>query len=311
MTNHFGTALALSGVVENLAGSGSQGHANGNGSTASFMYPGRMVSDGTSLYVVENQNNQIRKIDLASREVSLFAGNPNTFTGSSDGTGTSASFYSPTGIATDGSYLYVLDGPGRSSKIRKIDIATRAVSTIVQAPAWGLTTKGAPTFVSLSGLATDGTYLYVTENSQPAIYRVKLATGEVTKPYSVEGQSASDTFGTPQGITTDGKSLFFTDVNNSKIGRVELSTGTVSVFAGSGVKGSLDGLGTAASFNQPYGLSTDGTALFVADTYNNRIRKIDIASGAVTPWRARAASVPPIRPLIPLRLASAIPPASR
>ena len=57
---------------------------------------------------------------------------------------------------------------------------------------------------------------------------------------------------------------------------VELSLDTVvTTLAGTGSSGSVNGTGTSASFNLPYGITTDGTNLYVADTYNFLIRKIE------------------------------------
>ena len=61
-----------------------------------------------------------------------------------------------------------------------------------------------------------------------------------------------------------------------------IATGVVTTLAGSGVAGAADGTGTAATFNRPYGITTDGTNLYVADTGNNKIRQIVIATGVVS-----------------------------
>ena len=63
-----------------------------------------------------------------------------------------------------------------------------------------------------------------------------------------------------------------------------MATGTVTTLAGSGEEGDDDGAGAAAEFCCPSGneLSTDGATLFVADTDNNKIRQVDVATGAIT-----------------------------
>ena len=64
---------------------------------------------------------------------------------------------------------------------------------------------------------------------------------------------------------------------------VELSLSTaVTTVAGTGSSGSANGTRTSASFNQPSGITTDGTNLYVADSMNNLIRKIVISTGVVT-----------------------------
>jgi hypothetical protein len=99
---------------------------------------------------------------------------------------------------------------------------------------------------------------------------------------SSDGNSATATFGDPMGICSDGTYLYVTDSGNCTIRKID-ATGTVSTLAGqAGYMGYDDGVSSAAEFNNPLGICTDGASLYVADTYNNMIRKIVIASGAVT-----------------------------
>ena len=72
------------------------------------------------------------------------------------------------------------------------------------------------------------------------------------------------------------------DQSNNKIRKIVIATGEVTTFAGSGSWGSANGTGTAASFNSPQGITTDGTNLYLVDRSNHKIRKIIIASKAVT-----------------------------
>lgn len=81
-------------------------------------------------------------------------------------------------------------------------------------------------------------------------------------------------FNSPAGITTDGVSLYVTDAARNTVLKVDISTGGVSVLAGSGAPGSADGSGTLASFNSPFGVTTDGSGLFLADVNNNTVRYI-------------------------------------
>ena len=66
-------------------------------------------------------------------------------------------------------------------------------------------------------------------------------------------------------------------------GKAEDDANTVTTVAGyAGSTGSVDATGTDARFNYPYGITTDGTDLYVVDTNNNTIRKITVSTGAVT-----------------------------
>ena len=98
-----GVELSLSTVVTTLAGTGSSGSANGTGTSASFSNPRGITTDGTNLYMVDSANHMIRKIVISTSAVTTLAGGSR---GSADGTGTSASFYNPIGITTDGTNLY-------------------------------------------------------------------------------------------------------------------------------------------------------------------------------------------------------------
>jgi len=110
-----GGQLSLSTVVTTLAGTGSSGSANGTGTSASFYSPGGITTDGTNLYVADCSNHLIRKIVISTGAVTTVAGTGSS--GSANGTGTSASFASPTEITTDGTNLYVAG----NHLIRKIE----------------------------------------------------------------------------------------------------------------------------------------------------------------------------------------------
>src|ERR1039457_6834270 len=100
---------------------------------------------------------------------------------------------------------------------------------------------------------------------------------------SLDGAGSEARFMNPQGITTDGTSLFVADTSNNTIRKVVISTGVVTTLAGrAGSWGAADGTGTAALFWGPQGIATDGMNLFVADSLNNTIRKVEISTGVVT-----------------------------
>ncbi|NVN92581.1 MAG: hypothetical protein HXX11_18565 [Desulfuromonadales bacterium] len=122
---------------------------------------------------------------------------------------------------------------------------------------------------------------------------LNLTTASVTSiPYGSKSGVAGITdssgnqalFNRPMSITTDGINYYVADYANHAIRKIDPSTGAVSIFAGSGsgAAGFADGTGTAASFNQPTGITTDGTNLYVADYANHTIRQIVISTKEVT-----------------------------
>ena len=108
-----------------------------------------------------------------------------------------------------------------------------------------------------------------------------VSCGSVDSDYS---STSAGTFSNPSGIIMSGTYLFIADTGTNSIRVIDVSTGYSEIFAGSsaGSAGSTDGTGTAALFNGPSGITTEGTNLYVADTGNNTIRKIVISSGVVS-----------------------------
>jgi sugar lactone lactonase YvrE len=93
------------------------------------------------------------------------------------------------------------------------------------------------------------------------------------------GIGSAASFSAPSDITTDGTNLYVADYGNNTIRQIVIANWTVTTLAGtaSTTGGSTDaptGPGSAASFNGPNGVTTDGTSLYVTDTVNNTIRKI-------------------------------------
>lgn len=286
-----GTALTLTTAVSTIAGSGAPGATdNSVGTLATFWAPDGITSDGLSLYVADVKNQKIRKIVIASGQVSTLAGSG--VPGSSDNTtGTLATFNFPRGVTTDGRNLYVADSGNNT--IRQIVLASGAVSTLAGTGALGSVDFNIGTFASFNapyGITTDGANLYVADYGNNKIRKIVISTAAVTTLAGSGTAGATDnsigtsaTFQHPYGITTDGTNLYVADYGNNKIRKIVIVSGAVTTLAGSGLAGADDNVtGTLATFRGPDGITTDGFNLYVADTGNNTIRKIVLATGAVT-----------------------------
>jgi sugar lactone lactonase YvrE len=160
--NHLIRKITSAGVVTTLAGTGSPGRANGTGTAASFNYPTRVVLDaGGTLYVSDTLNSLIRKITAAG-VVTTLAGSGST--GSTDGTGTAASFGNPQDLAVDASGTVYVSDTG-NNLIRKIT-AAGVVTTLAGSGSAGSTngTGTAASFSTPSGLTMDASgALYVAD----------------------------------------------------------------------------------------------------------------------------------------------------
>ena len=222
----------------------------------------------TSFTVVEPEQmgGAMQGVELSlSTVVTTIAGTGNT--GSADGTGTSASFYSPQGITTDGTNLYVTN---RNNLIRQIVISTVVVTTVAGTGSSG-SANGTGTSASFGeprGITTDGTNLYVATNNN-LIRQIVISTGVVTtvagtgSAGTADGTGTSASFTRPKGITTDGTNLYVADDDQSGLVRqIVISTGVVTKVSDRGV------------IREPKKITTDGTNLYVTDS-NHIIRKIE------------------------------------
>lgn len=230
-----------------------------------------------------------------STEVTTPIGDPLELPGSNDGTGADARFDNPHGITTDGTNLYVADFTNHT--IRKIVIATGVVTTLAGSAgnpgaADDPTGLGTATFDGPWGITTDGTNLYVTEYYNHTIRQIVIATGAVTTiagaagfPGPTDAAPGTDArFRVPLGITTDGTNLYVADTLNYTIRQIVITTTAVTTLAGAARSSgdNDDPTGTNARFDSPFGITTDGTNLYVVDSSNYTIRQIVIATTAVT-----------------------------
>lgn len=304
-----GSLLASPSVVTTLAGSGAYQYlpTNGFGISASFKYPSGITTDGTNLFVADHASCLIRKIVIATGEVTTLAGSGTASPLESwcplvtvDGIGTAASFYGPLGITTDGTNLYVTDVSTHFSitdfsKIRKIVIATGEVTTLAGSGAPGSVdgTGVAASFNHPMGITTDGTNLYVSDTNNDTIRKIVIATGTVSTiagsivsctptmssldcHSGADGIGAAASFYAPKGITTDGTNLYVADMGTYRIRKIAIATGAVTTLAGQygpgiagGGYGAVDGIGTTAKFATPVGITTDGANLYVVDEGEN------------------------------------------
>jgi sugar lactone lactonase YvrE len=291
-TNVIRKVVISSGVVSTFMGPGF---------TFTTTFPGQfhnpnglsISADGSKLFVVDTSKNRILQIDLttATNNVTVLAGSGDV--GSLDATGPLATFRLPNGIVLSGANLYVSDSG--NNLIRKIDVSTHVVTTFAGSVVVPSDINGIGVSSKFSfpyGITTDGTNLYVADSGDWLIRKIVISSGVVTNlagsnPLSVpfgtsDARGEAAILNYPFGITTDGTNLYVADTGNNTIRQIVIATGDVTTLAGSGAVGSTDGIGTAASFNQPVGITTDNTNLYIADTGNHKIRQIVISTGVVT-----------------------------
>jgi sugar lactone lactonase YvrE len=171
--------------------------------------------------------------------------------------------------------------------------ATIYYTTDGNAPTTSSSVYSAP--IVISGYGTTNTIKAFAVKSGMSDSNISIATYSIVSPGTVttfagsylttghkDASGTAASFNNPAGIATDGINLYIADTTNNMIRKIVISTGEVTTLAGSTTSGHTDATGTAASFKNPMGLATDGINLYVADSSNNMIRKIIIATGAVT-----------------------------
>ncbi|MDB6095122.1 MAG: repeat containing protein [Verrucomicrobia bacterium] len=273
--NHTIRKISAAGLVTTFAGSsGVADYVEGNGAAARFRSPGAVASDAAgNIYVADTGNGVLRKI-TPSGDVSTL--------------GTGIGLGSPHGVAVDANgNIYVADT--ESHAIRKIS-AGGVVTILAGSPGNGGNVDGAGAaarFASPYGVAVDlsGT-VYVADTGNGAIRKISpagLVTTLATRIGEVILVANTVTYLGPQGVAVDRNGdLYVANTYRNAVIKVS-AAGVVSDFAGGKSTGSLDGVGMAAELWHPASVAIDAAGnLVVADTRNNRIRKITLTAVVTT-----------------------------
>jgi hypothetical protein len=297
---------------------------DGVGTAASFSDPFSIsVSTDSSFALFAEFNvRKIKKIDLATATVTTIAGGcayavcggaPGY--GHADGVGSAVGFQSLGGVTLSRDGSFALIATGATGRIRKLVVATGKVTTLAGnsvVDQWPATNGigAAASFNRPKGLAlsADGSWAVVSESGGHRIRKVVVSTGLVTtlagNPPGCSGHTtcrghangvgSAATFDNPNRIalSSDDSFALVTDgTNGGLIRKIVIATGAVTTLAGNGV-GAADGVGSAAGFRSLEGvaLSPDGSMALVMDRGNKKIRKVVVATGAVTTFAGSGAA---------------------
>ena len=270
--------ITSSGLVSTLAGTGSSGIADGQGTAAIFNKPSGVAVDSSgNVYVADTNNHIIRKISSGGA-VSTFAG-------------IAAGFSFPSSVAVDSNgNVYVADN--ENHLIRKISssgLVTTLAGTI------GITGANdglgpAASFFFPYGIAVDSAgNVYVADLGNKLIRKITslgtvstLAGSSSSVSGYVDGQGSAARFYDPHGVSVDSNGIVYVADSGNHLIRKITPSGMVSTFAGTNnalnTMGSQNGQALSSSFYYPRGVAVDASGnVFVADTNNYLIRKISIS----------------------------------
>jgi len=289
----------LDGSLIETIGGGAPGANDGAFDKASFSRPQGLALDGDSLYVADTENHLIRRVDLKSKTVATVAGTgQQTRDYFKQGAARTIALSSPWDLQLVERQLYIT--MAGTHQIWKLDLDKQEVSTFAgsgrEAREDGALMEAG--FAQPSGITSDGEKLYIADSESNIIRAIDLASGQVETIVGgdlfdfgdIDGAGDDVRLQHPLGVVAFNDKLLIADTYNHKIKELDPKTRTVKSFLGTGKPGQVDG--DAASFYEPAGLSIANGKLFVADTNNHAVRKIDLKTKQTSTLNIRGLEPP-------------------
>lgn len=255
-----------------------------------LLYPGKIAIDleRDRLWIADSGHHRLVAVDLASRKLLDVIGDGKA--GYVDGPFENVRFHEPQGMAIAGDIVYVADR--KNHVVRRVDLAKREVRTIAGTGQQGheRDVKGPAREIPLGSpwalLLREGS-LYIAMAGTHQIWKLDLGEGIVEswagngRENIHDGPREFANFAQPSGLAADADHLYVADSETSAIRKVHFESGVVESLVGQGLFefGDVDGEGSRVRLQHPLGIAyADGT-LYVADTYNNKIKTVDPATG--------------------------------
>jgi uncharacterized protein (TIGR03437 family) len=293
-----GVCAGQGGVITTVAGSGQCcNSADGGLAISTYIGASGVTLDAAgNIYIPDSSVGKVRKVNNAGT-ITTVAGSGNLGYSGDGGPATSASLFPGTGfggvVVDAAGNLYISDG--NNAVVRKVNTAG-IITTFAGNGSHGFAGDGGPaTSAQLQdpqGLAVDSAgNLYIADNLNNRVRKVNTAgiittiagNGNVVASGD-GGQAAAAAVPGPTGLTFDAQGNLYISENGTDIRKVD-PTGIITTVAGQFKVRGFSGDGgpaTAASLRSPIGLATDASGnLYIADSQNGRIRKVD-AAGIIT-----------------------------
>jgi hypothetical protein len=299
----LGLAAARAGTIDTVAGNGARGYAGDGGLAvkARLNQPFHCDLDGKGgLYIADAFNHCIRRVDLKTGTVTTVAGSGKKGYTGDGGPATKATLNEPYAVVVaPGGDLYIVDR--LNACIRKVEAGSGTISTVAGTGKKGYSGDGGPGqkagLVEPNDCFLDGKDgLLIADVSDWRIRRLDLKTGTITtfagtgrkkaRPQRKDlGDNSPATKAILYGaraVCVDGKgNTYICEREGHAVRKVD-SRGIITTLAGTGEKGYVDGPAGQARFNGPKAIRCDRDGnVYVVDTENHAIRKIDVKKGRV------------------------------
>jgi sugar lactone lactonase YvrE len=266
--------------------------------TVPILLPSPIVFDNAgNLYLAETASHLIRKVDTTGQITTIAGTGTQGFSGDS-GPAAAAALDSPQGLTLDFvGNLYVADT--HNHRIRRIDATTGIITTIAGTGTPGFSGDNAAAIAAQINLPTalafdSNNNLYLADTGNHRIRKISISTNVITTIAGAGTQGFSGDAGpaiaaaidSPTGLALDSAgNLYLADTHNHRIRRIDAISGIITTIAGIGSPGYSgdNAAATSATLALPHGLTIDATGnLYLADTANHRIRRIDATTGIIT-----------------------------
>ena len=292
--HHRIVVTTLQGEVVQVIGTGQAGFVDGAAPQFSAPQGLAIDADNHRLYVADTDNHALRCVDLNSGTVETIAG-----TGQQSrtvrpygGLALTTALNSPWDLELIQNHLFI--AMAGSHQIWDFNLGTGIVQTYAgigaEACIDAVTTKAA--FAQPSGITTDGRELFVADSETSSIRGVGL--GAVPQVRTVCGRGDLFDFGDRDGMGEEvclqhclgvafaRNAVWIADTYNHKVKCVDPARGECRTIAGTGQAGSQSGAAAIAQFAEPSGLSATRSHLYIADTNNHAVRRLDWQTLTVT-----------------------------
>lgn len=254
-------------------------------------FPGKVLATPERLFIADSNHHRIVVAGLdGSILQTVGSGEP----GLRDGPAASAAFQQPQGMVLGGHFLYVADTENHA--IRSIDLASGEVATLAGTGLQAVRASAGPgrstPLSSPWDLALRGRTLYIAMAGLHQIWSLDLDTG-IVAPFAGagreglrDGQLDRAWFAQSSGLVLMDDHLFVADSEVSAVRDIDLSTNLVTTIVGKDlfVFGDQDGVGEMVRLQHPLGITAHDGLLYLADSYNNKVKRVDPVHRSVTTW---------------------------